>query len=68
MRLWLNAKGDLITDEQVLAYIASHGSLSAALEAGDMALVTGETQPTTSRDPASGRKGRKRHAKLAEYL
>lgn len=68
MRLWLNAKGDLISDEQVLACLASHGSLSAALSAGDITLVTGGTEAIAPRDPMAQRKGKRRHAKLAEYL
>ena len=67
MRLWLNAKGDLITDEQVLACLASHGSLSAAPAAGDITLVTEGTEAIAPRDPMARKKVRRRHAKLAEY-
>lgn len=57
MRLWLNTKGGLISDAQVLACLASHGSLSAALEAGDIALVTGEADSVVPRGPVTRRRG-----------
>ena len=41
MRLWMDSHGALIDDERVLATIAQHGSMSAALEAGDITLVHG---------------------------
>ena len=66
MRVWENAKGDLITDEQLLRHIASHGSLSAALEAGDIRLVVG-----TAEEPLRVRSEPKKvkpHAKLASFL
>lgn len=68
IRLWVNAKGGLMTDEQVLAHIASHGSLCATLEAGDMVLLAGESEPAVPRGPVAKGKGGKRHAKLAECL
>ena len=68
MRLWKNAKGDLIADEQLLAHIASHGSLSAALSAGDISLVAGERGNVAPCDPHARRKGRVEHAKLAARL
>ena len=41
MRIWMceGEGGPLLTDEQLLALIASAGSLSAALEGGDFTLV-----------------------------
>lgn len=39
MRFWEDAKGSVITDEQLVRYIAYRGSLSAALEAGDVRLI-----------------------------
>ena len=66
MRIWQNAKGDFITDEQLLRHIASHGSLAAALEVGDIRLVTG-----TAKEPLHVRSEPKKvkpHAKLASFL
>lgn len=40
MRLWQDSKGAFITDEQVLRYIATFGSLSEALERGDIRLIS----------------------------
>ena len=68
MRFWENAKGDLITDEQVLAYVASHGSLSAALTAGDIVLVSSTTDAFRPREGQPKEKGRREHAKLASFL
>ena len=39
MRIWQDARGNLITDEQLARHIATFGSLSHALEAGDIQLV-----------------------------
>ena len=56
------------TDEQLVRYIAAYGSLSQALEAGDIRLVVPddtEAKPAEERQKA----GRRRtHAKLATYL
>lgn len=40
MRLWQNSDGAILTDDQVLAYISTHGSLSAALESGDIECIS----------------------------
>ncbi len=68
MRLWENAKGNLIGDEQVLAYLASHGSLSKALLAGDIRLVAGGSASTAPQESGTQRKARRNHAKLATLL
>jgi hypothetical protein len=68
MRLWKNSKGDLIGDEQVLAYLASHGSISAALDSGDIVLVTGKADAPKPPQTDAQRRGRRNHAKLASYL
>ena len=65
MRLWKNAKGDLITDDQLIAVVATYGSLRKALRAGDIVLVAGDAE--RSEPPADGRKA-VRHARLASFL
>lgn len=45
MHIWKDANGALITDEQLVRYIATFGSLSAALAAGDVTLVIDEKPP-----------------------
>lgn len=68
MRFWENAQGNIITDEQLLASLTSYGSLSAALKAGDVRLVTGGAQEhSCSVTDGTPREGRA-HAKLAAYL
>ena len=56
-RIWMGPNGALLTDEQVLRHIATFGSMSAALEEGDIVL---ETETKRKR---SGRTGR-----LSDYL
>lgn len=67
MRFWANDKGDILTDDQVLAYVAHAGSLSEAAERGDVRLVAGD--PDEERRPYEGREGVEReHARLAHWL
>ena len=47
-RIWMGPNGALLTDEQVLRHIATFGSMSAALEEGDIVLET-ETKPNPKR-------------------
>ena len=65
MRLWEDAKGAVITDEQLLRYIAYRGSLSEALEAGDVRLVS-DAKESPSQSTEIRRPGRSRS--LSEYL
>lgn len=60
-RIWMGPNGALLTDEQVLRHIATFGSMSAALEEGDIVLET-ETKPNPKRK-RSGHTGR-----LSDYL
>lgn len=58
MRLWQNARGDLVTDEQVLGYIASFGNLEQAARAGDIRLVSAsdsDEEPVAPRPTESPR-------------
>ena len=64
MRLWEDAKGSVITDEQLVRYIAYRGSLSAALEAGDVLLIS-ETKEGPQRPSERPRTPSRR---LADYL
>lgn len=72
MRIWRDPSGSLVDDQRPLAYVASHGSLSAALESGDFVLVadSGEAKRDSSETPRATRSGSKprvsRH--LADYL
>lgn len=40
MRLWRDEAGSILTDEQVLRHVAAFGSLSAAVGAGDIELIS----------------------------
>ena len=68
MRIWRDANGGLITDEQLLRHLAMFGSLSGALQAGDISLVivTDETGRLIEGQKEAGR--RRSHAKLATLL
>lgn len=68
MRLWMHADGDhaVITDEQLLAYLASAGSLSSALEHGDVVLVS--NSPSTAAGSRNVQGLRRAHKTLADYL
>lgn len=64
MRLWQDDKGAIITDEQLLRYIAYRGSLSDALEAGDVRLTNDDDEHREVRKrPAKGE-----NARLSDYL
>lgn len=66
MRIWMRKgeDGALMTDEQLLALVASAGSLSAALEHGDVTLVHDDRPSEWSPE---GR-GAARRRTLADYL
>lgn len=66
MRLWIDRNGSIVDDERVLAYIAVHGSLSAALEAGDIELLS-ESGRSNVRVAAPNR-GRAPVKRLRDYL
>ncbi len=40
MRMWMAQDGSLLTDEQLLRHVAHFGSLSKALEGGEVTLVS----------------------------
>lgn len=64
VRLWEDAKGSVITDEQLVRYIAYRGSLSAALEAGDVRLISEmKEERQRSADPS-----KRSLQRLADYL
>lgn len=67
MRIWQDDQGNLITDEQLLRYVAHHGSLSKALSAGEVRLVANSAAASpaaSSQQP----KRRRVHAKLSTRL
>lgn len=68
MRIWQDAQGNLITDEQLLRYIAASGSLSHALEEGDVCLIvpTDEALKPAEEHRQEGR--RRSHAALSSFL
>lgn len=69
MRIWCDAHDNLITDEQLVRHIAAYGSLSRALEAGDIRLVVSSTnEDATPRDGTRGSGGRRPHAPLSSLL
>ncbi len=45
MRIWMNQSGDMLTDEQLLRYIATFGSLSAAGAHDDIQLLPTKDEP-----------------------
>ena len=49
VRFWEDGEGRLYTDEQLLRHIAHYGSLEAALEHGDIRLVSESPQPSRTR-------------------
>lgn len=71
MRIW-SGEGGLMTDEQALAYIGHFGSLSAAVEHGDITLVTdsgSDSSPHGGNSPGGKQERRPiRKTRLADYL
>lgn len=68
MRIWQNAHGSLITDEQLVRHIAANGSLSRALEDGDIRLVV-SADPSAKPLADQPELGRRRpHAPLSTRL
>lgn len=68
MRIWQDAQGNLITDEQLARHIASFGSMSRALEEGDIRLVIA-TEPEAKPIEEPNSTGRRRpHAPLSAWL
>lgn len=65
MRIWMceGEGGPLLTDEQLLALIASAGSLSAALRGGDVELIRDDRAPVWSPSGGGAKRGR-----LEDYL
>ena len=78
MRLWEAEMPEphFVTDEQLLAYIASAGSLSAAAQMGDVTLVCEGAPrrvpaggaPATGAPATGAPAGRRRHPSLAELM
>lgn len=69
MRLWQDSKGAIITDEQVLRYVATFGSLSEAPGRGDVRLISdtgGPDDPEFQR--LQGPPVDKRGKRLADYM
>lgn len=60
MRFWQDAKGSLIDDDGLLAYIAAHGSLSGALASGDITLVADASRDGDSLSKGSFQQASKR--------
>lgn len=60
MRFWEDEEGRLYTDDQLLRHIAHYGSLEAALEHGDIRLVSEPPQLSRTRPGERPR--------LADYL
>lgn len=64
MRLWIDSHDRMMTDEQLLRYIAHFGSLDKALSEGDIHLVSDFAKTA---DPNSAYRGiPNRH--LSDYL
>ena len=63
MRFWRDKDWNVLTDEQVLRHIATFGSISAALEYGDIELIsdTGEEYRPKGRRTSRPRR-------LSDYL
>lgn len=72
MRIW-SGEGGLMTDEQLLAYIGHFGSLSRALECGDVRLVSDSKNEfpllrEEAADDCLETHRRLRETKLSDYL
>ena len=68
MRIWCDAHDNLITDEQLICRIAGSGSLSRALEMGDIRLVVstdGDAKPLGDDEKQERRRS---HASLSTFL
>ena len=65
MRIWRDPAGSLVDDQRLLAYLASFGSLSHALDHGDVVLVSDSDCGSYQVSAASHPCARKR---LADYL
>jgi hypothetical protein len=68
MRIWCDAHDNLITDEQLVRYLASFGSLSRALEEGDIHLVTSTDKASGQGGDQQGEGRRRPHAALSTFL
>ena len=68
MRIWCDAHNNLITDEQLIRHIAAFGSLSRALEMGDISLVVSTDGGQESDEEAKGLGRRRSHAALSTFL
>ena len=56
MRMWECEDGRLMTDGQLLAYVATLGGLRAAADAGDVTLLS-EGRAAPPREPGGARRG-----------
>lgn len=68
MRIWRDAHDNLITDEQLLRHIATYGSLSRALEAGDIRLVVSTDEAAVPLEDSRKAERRRSHAALSTFL
>lgn len=65
--MWIDPKGALVDDQRLLAYVASHGSLSKALADGDFVLLA-DPDPTQRDRAASCEGARMPRKRLADFL
>lgn len=68
MRIWQDAHDNLITDEQLVRHIAAYGSLSSALEAGDIRLVASTASDGEPMKDSQNVGRRRAHAPLSSFL
>lgn len=68
MRIWRDSHENLITDEQLVRHIAAFGSLSRALEEGDIHLVASTDEAPKPQENQQKRGRRRPHAPLSSYL
>lgn len=68
MRIWRDAHDNLITDEQLARHIAAFGSLSRALEAGDICLVVSTDADGDLAEDSQNVGRRRAHAALSTFL
>lgn len=68
MRIWQDAQGSLLTDEQFVRYVAAYGSLSRALEAGDVRIVVPDGNAASPSPEGTQPMERETRAKLSALI
>lgn len=68
MRVWCDDNDNLITDEQLVRHLAAYGSLSRALEKGDIRLVVSTDEGRKPVQNVKEQGGRRSHAPLSTFL